>query len=41
MNRQKKAREEEVDRILTKVKEGGYESLTAEEKRRLFDASQR
>ena len=40
-NRQKKAREEEVDRILTKVKEGGYESLTAEEKRRLFDASQR
>ncbi len=36
---QKKQREEEVDRILAKVKEGGYDSLTAEEKRKLFDAS--
>ncbi len=34
-------REAEVDRILAKVKKGGYESLTAEEKRTLFDASQR
>lgn len=40
-NRKKKEREEEIDRILAKVKEGGYESLTAEEKRKLFDASQR
>jgi len=35
------AREQEIDRILEKVKKGGYESLTAEEKRTLFDASQR
>jgi hypothetical protein len=38
-NRQKKEHEEEVDRILAKVKQGGYESLTTEEKRILFEAS--
>ena len=37
--RQQKLREEEVDRILQKVKKGGYESLTADEKRCLFEAS--
>ena len=36
---QKKEREEEIDRILAKVKQGGYESLSAEEKKKLFDAS--
>ena len=38
---QKRERDEEVDRILQKVKQGGYDSLTAEEKRKLFDASDR
>lgn len=37
----KQEREAEIDRILDKVKKGGYESLTQEEKRKLFDASQR
>ena len=36
---QKKEREEEIDRILAKAKQGGYESLTKEEKQKLFDAS--
>lgn len=36
---EKKQREEEIDRILEKVKKGGYNSLTTEEKRKLFDAS--
>ncbi len=36
---QKKEREEEIDRILAKVKQGGYESLSKEEKQKLFDAS--
>ena len=36
---EKKLREEEIDRILQKVKQGGYNSLTTEEKQRLFDAS--
>ena len=35
---QKKARDEkEIDRILDKIKTSGYESLTTEEKRRLFE----
>ncbi|MBR4533309.1 MAG: rhomboid family intramembrane serine protease [Bacteroidaceae bacterium] len=38
-NRKKKEREQEMDRILDKVKRGGYESLTTEEKRFLFEAS--
>lgn len=37
----KKEQEEEIDRILDKVKKGGYESLSAEEKQKLFDASNR
>ncbi|MCR5180719.1 MAG: rhomboid family intramembrane serine protease [Bacteroidaceae bacterium] len=36
-NRQQKEKEAEVDRILAKVKQGGYESLTSEEKRTLFE----
>lgn len=38
---QKKDQEEEIDRILEKVKKSGYENLTDEEKRKLFDASGR
>ena len=33
----KKENDEEIDRILDKIKRSGYDSLTAEEKRRLFD----
>lgn len=40
-NSDKKAQSEEVDRILEKLKKSGYESLTTEEKKRLFDASKR
>ena len=40
-NEQKKARNEEVDRILDKVRQGGYQSLTESEKQTLFDASKR
>lgn len=36
-NQQKAHRTEEVDAILDKIKRSGYESLTAEEKRRLFE----
>lgn len=39
--RQKQEREQEIDRILAKVKQGGYSSLTDEEKRKLFEASER
>ena len=38
-NARKKASEAEVDKILEKIKKGGYASLTEEEKKRLFDAS--
>ena len=38
-NARKKAAETEVDRILEKIKKGGYASLTDDEKKRLFDAS--
>lgn len=38
---QKQQHEAEVDEILAKIKQGGYASLTDEEKRKLFDASQR
>ena len=34
-------RQEEIDRILDKVKQSGYSSLTDEEKRKLFEASER
>ncbi|MBQ9640929.1 MAG: rhomboid family intramembrane serine protease [Bacteroidaceae bacterium] len=40
-NAQQKARNEEVDRILDKVRMGGYQSLTENEKQTLFDASKR
>ncbi len=38
-NARKRASEAEVDKILEKIKKGGYASLTDEEKKRLFDAS--
>ncbi|MDG5799489.1 rhomboid family intramembrane serine protease [Marinilabiliaceae bacterium ANBcel2] len=38
-NKQKAREQKEVDRILEKIKTSGYESLTAAEKKRLFDAS--
>lgn len=40
-NARRRANQEEVDRILEKVKKRGYGSLTEEEKRKLFDASGR
>lgn len=40
-NARKKAQADEIDRILDKVRKGGYESLTEQEKQKLFDASQR
>ena len=39
--RQQQEREAEIDAILAKIKQGGYASLTDEEKRKLFEASQR
>lgn len=38
-NAQKKQREEEIDRILDKIRKSGYESLSEEEKKKLFDNS--
>jgi hypothetical protein len=38
-NARKKSENEEIDRILDKVRLSGYASLTPEEKQRLFDAS--
>lgn len=38
-NERKKRNQEEVDRILDKIRKGGYDSLTAEEKQKLFDQS--
>lgn len=40
-NAQKKAQSEEIDRILDKLKKSGYDSLTTDEKKSLFDASKR
>ncbi|MCF0199276.1 MAG: rhomboid family intramembrane serine protease [Bacteroidaceae bacterium] len=40
-NARKKAQEEEIDRILDKVKRHGYGSLSESEKRKLFDADGR
>lgn len=37
-NARKKAHSEEIDRILEKIKKSGYDSLTEEEKKKLFDA---
>ena len=39
--RQQKEREEEINRILDKVKRNGYNGLTDEEKQRLFDFSRK
>ena len=39
--RRKKAQSDEIDRILDKLKQSGYDSLTAEEKKRLFDAGRK
>ena len=38
-NADKKAEEEEIDRILDKIRKNGYVSLSKEEKKRLFDSS--
>lgn len=38
-NARKKANQEEIDRILDKIRKSGYDSLTKEEKQRLFDSS--
>lgn len=40
-NARKKSDEAQIDKILEKIKKGGYASLTNEEKKRLFDASSR
>ena len=40
-NRQQKANSVAIDAILDKIKQRGYESLTADEKRELFDRSKR
>ena len=40
-NARKKAQDDEIDRILDKVRQSGYDGLSAEEKRKLFDASRR
>lgn len=40
-NAQKKKQSDEIDRILEKLKKSGYENLTTEEKKSLFDASKR
>lgn len=40
-NRRRHTEQEEIDRILEKVKRSGYDSLTEEEKKRLFNASQK
>ncbi len=39
--RRQQERQEEIDRILAKVKQSGYNSLTDDEKRKLFEASER
>lgn len=38
-NARKKVHQEEIDRILDKIRKSGYDSLSKEEKQRLFDAS--
>lgn len=39
-NERKRKRQEEIDKILDKIRKSGYDSLTAEEKKKLFDSSQ-
>ena len=36
----KRANQEEIDAILDKIRKSGYDSLTKEEKKKLFDQSQ-
>ncbi|MGM9704208.1 MAG: rhomboid family intramembrane serine protease [Prevotella sp.] len=38
-NEKKKQNQEEIDRILDKIRRSGYDSLTKEEKQKLFDSS--
>ena len=38
-NAHKKQQQEEVDRILDKIRKSGYDSLTKDEKQKLFDSS--
>ena len=38
-NAQKKEQNDEIDRILDKIRRDGYASLSEEEKRKLFEAS--
>ena len=38
-NARKKAKQEETDRILDKIRKSGYDSLTKEEKKKLFENS--
>lgn len=38
-NARKKADQDEIDRILDKIRKSGYDSLTKEEKKKLFDSS--
>jgi hypothetical protein len=38
-NARKKAEQDEIDQILDKIRRSGYDSLTEEEKRKLFDSS--
>lgn len=40
-NARKKAEQDEIDRILDKIRMSGYDSLTDEEKRKLFDQSKK
>ena len=40
-NARRKVQSDEIDRILDKLKKSGYESLTTDEKKSLFDASKR
>lgn len=40
-NQRKKKQDDEIDRILDKLKKSGYGSLSTEEKKHLFDASKR
>ena len=38
-NARKRQNQEEIDAILDKIRKSGYDSLTKDEKQRLFDAS--
>ena len=40
-NANKRAKQEEVDRILDKIRKSGYDSLTRDEKQTLFDQSKK